>query len=159
MKKLVILAAVIVAGVAANAAAFKWSGANVYGPDGTTKFSGTAYLYCDALSSESLSSATVANGAIAATTFNVDVSEASISAGTIYDFYFIVTTDYKGSEVSYTSSAVSKNALGNGTQTIGFGNQQSATQAAGAWAADPEPTSGLLMLLGVAGLALKRKRA
>ena len=159
MKKLVILAAVIVAGVAANAAAFKWSGANVYGPDGTTKFSGTAYLYCDALSSESLSSATVANGAIAATTFNVDVSEASISAGTMYDFYFIVTTDYKGSEVSYTSSAVSKNALGNGTQTIGFGNQQSATQAAGAWAAVPEPTSGLLMLLGVAGLALKRKRA
>jgi len=28
-----------------------------------------------------------------------------------------------------------------------------------AWTAVPEPTSGLLMLLGVAGLALKRKRA
>ena len=31
--------------------------------------------------------------------------------------------------------------------------------AIGAWTAVPEPTSGLLLLLGVAGLALKRKRA
>ena len=30
---------------------------------------------------------------------------------------------------------------------------------AGAWTSVPEPTSGLLLLLGVAGLALKRKRA
>ena len=29
----------------------------------------------------------------------------------------------------------------------------------GGWAAAPEPTSGLLMLLGMAGLALRRKRA
>jgi len=33
------------------------------------------------------------------------------------------------------------------------------SQASSAWTAVPEPTSGLLMLLGVAGLALKRKRA
>ena len=32
-------------------------------------------------------------------------------------------------------------------------------QTAGWYAATPEPTSGLLLLLGVAGLALKRKRA
>lgn len=31
--------------------------------------------------------------------------------------------------------------------------------AIGGWTAVPEPTSGLLLLLGVAGLALKRKRA
>ena len=36
----------------------------------------------------------------------------------------------------------------------GFG-----TQAANTWTAIPEPTSGLLMLLGVAGLALRRRRA
>ena len=34
-----------------------------------------------------------------------------------------------------------------------------ASQTASNWAAVPEPTSGLLMLLGMAGLALKRKRA
>ena len=40
-----------------------------------------------------------------------------------------------------------------------FGDQTSYTQGAGKWSAVPEPTSGLLMLLGMAGLALRRKRA
>ena len=35
----------------------------------------------------------------------------------------------------------------------------SSTAGATAWTAVPEPTSGLLLLLGMAGLALKRKRA
>ena len=155
MKKLLILAAVIVAGVAANAASFKWAGANVYGPDGTTKFTGTAYLYCDALGADALSSAAVTSGAIASTTFSV----ASAVADTTYDFYYVITTEYKGSEVSFTSATKPATASDTGTPNIAFGNQQSATQAAGAWAAVPEPTSGLLMLLGMAGLALRRRRA
>ena len=47
-------------------------------------------------------------------------------------------------------------------QNVKWGSQSSASVADGAWhsvGAVPEPTSGLLMLLGVAGLALKRKRA
>ena len=43
--------------------------------------------------------------------------------------------------------------------SVAFGNMATATQNAGNWAAVPEPTSGLLLLLGMAGLALKRKRA
>ena len=156
MKKLLILAAVMVAGVAANAASFKWSGANIYGPDGN-KFTGTAELFCDALSSTVLSTVNVNNGAITATTFD----NATAVGDTSYDFYFKITTTYDSKEVTYTSAAKSVTALETGTATIGFGNQQSATTAAGAWAtaAVPEPTSGLLLLLGVAGLALKRKRA
>ena len=34
-----------------------------------------------------------------------------------------------------------------------------ATYSGAGWYAVPEPTSGLLLLIGVAGLALKRKRA
>ena len=155
MKKLLILAAILVVGGVVNAASFKWAGANVYGPDGTTKFTGTAYLYCDALGADALSSAAVTSGAIASTTFSV----ASAVADTTYDFYYVITTEYKGSEVSFTSATKSATASDTGTPNIAFGNQQSATQAAGAWAAVPEPTSGLLMLLGMAGLALRRRRA
>ena len=46
--------------------------------------------------------------------------------------------------------------------TFGAGHIDSATAAASGWSAAssvPEPTSGLLMLIGMAGLALRRKRA
>ena len=46
-----------------------------------------------------------------------------------------------------------------GIKTLGWGSQATITQAAGGWTAVPEPTSGLLLLLGMAGLALKRKVA
>lgn len=154
MKKILVLAAIIVAGVAANAASFKWAGANVYGPDGQ-KFTGTAKLYCDALGTEALSSAAITAGAIASTTFEAD----SAVAMTSYDFYYVITTTYDNKEVSFTSAAKSATASATGTANIAFGNQASATQAAGAWAAVPEPTSGLLMLLGMAGLALRRRHA
>jgi len=50
-------------------------------------------------------------------------------------------------------------ATANGSGQLAFdpaSGQGSATQG---WATVPEPTSGMLLLLGVAGLALKRKRA
>ena len=46
-----------------------------------------------------------------------------------------------------------------GAKTLAWGSQATITQAAGGWTAVPEPTSGLLLLLGMAGLALKRKVA
>ena len=68
MKKIIIMAAVAVVAVAANAASFKWSGVNVYGSDTTTKFTGVATLYATGIA-EALSTANVSSGSIAATTF------------------------------------------------------------------------------------------
>ena len=50
---------------------------------------------------------------------------------------------------------------GTSTTSIKWGDQEDRSSAAGAWhaASVPEPTSGLLMLVGLAGLALRRKRA
>ena len=61
-------------------------------------------------------------------------------------------TTYAGTEI---------NKLG-GADTILFGDLDAATIStgdAGNWYAAPEPTSGLLLLIGVAGLALRRRRA
>ncbi|MBQ8125629.1 MAG: PEP-CTERM sorting domain-containing protein [Kiritimatiellae bacterium] len=52
---------------------------------------------------------------------------------------------------SYVGTATWKNTTGAGLTNL------AATQST--WTAVPEPTSGLLMLLGMAGLALRRKRA
>ena len=61
---------------------------------------------------------------------------------------------------AFITDEVTKSTGANGQQAnIGFASL-SGTQTASNWyAAAPEPTSGLLMLVGLAGLALRRRRA
>lgn len=67
------------------------------------------------------------------------------------EHYFLVS-DGATKSASFTSAT--------GVKMLAWGDQTSYTQGAGKWtAAAPEPTSGLLLLLGMAGLALKRKVA
>ena len=79
--------------------------------------------------------------------------------------YFQVFVD--GDNI-YIADTISVTVKGTGNSNIAFSNDESLAAikqaadgyAGGGWyAAVPEPTSGLLMLLGMAGLALKRKRA
>lgn len=61
-----------------------------------------------------------------------------------------------------TEFLVAGGAEADGSAKLMFGTataNQSVNLAAGSWQAIPEPTSGLLMLLGMAGLALRRRRA
>lgn len=155
MKKILILAAVIVAGVAANAASFKWSAGNIYASNGTDKYTGDVTLYAYLATADASSAIAVstvkasATGAVAATTFRND----SLAGGNDYTFYFVIEDAGK----QFTSTTKTVGALATQTQNVQFGNMASATQNAGNWAAVPEPTSGLLMLLGMAGLALRRR--
>ena len=158
MKKLLIVAAILIASVAANAASYKWSAANIYASNGTDKYTGdvTRYAYLateDASTAFAVSTVTAsAAGAVAQTTFSND----ALVGGNYYNFFF--TAEDAGK--TFTSQTLeNKIAQATGTTTLGFGNMASATQNASNWAAVPEPTSGLLLLLGMAGLALKRKRA
>ena len=162
MKKLLVLATAIVVGVAANAASFSWKASNLYAADLTNKYTGTATLYATiggvatAVDTFAMTSAGVVNGSF---------SSETLVAGTAFDFYFTVEDSYGGKDWTYTSKTVTVTGPATGSANIAFGNQATTSRAVvttaggNGWYAVPEPTSGLLMLLGMAGFALKRKRA
>ena len=147
------MTAMIAVGLVANAASFNWSAGNLYAVNGTSKFTGDVTLYAVISGTATAVSTVTAStaGAIAKTTFSNDAFE----AGTYYDFYFTYTDGSK----MFTSDTKNVAAQATSTPSITFGNMTSATQNPSNWQTVPEPTSGLLVLLGLAGLALKRKRA
>ena len=154
MKKVMIVMALALATVVANAASFKWSAANIYGSDGTTKWAGDVVLHCAEVASFS-ETKKAANGVIKAA--DTEFSDAAFSAGTEYHFYFTITDNGN----TFTSQSVGAVAQASDVAAIGFGNMASSTQDTANWGGGgdvPEPTSGLLLLVGAGMLALRRKQ-
>ena len=148
---------IALAGFVANAASVKCSAGNIYASNGTDKYTGAVKLYAVATGGAFadafvVASGSVSSGAIAATTSSSD----SLVAGNYYDFYLLIEEGGKAFTSSPKANVVMQPT---GTATIAFGNMTSQTQNASNWQVVPEPTSGLMLLLGMAGLALKRKRA
>ena len=160
----------------AGDSAAKWSGA-AYFFDADTITQAALFSLFDAdngldLSKQSgyLSTGVVASGTIAAATVDNQFS-AFTQGDEAHNFFFVLVDE----DMMYLSKSVSVATPGTDkAQQIGFGTQSPTTGAtskslptdgfvaAGQWAqsaAVPEPTSGLLMLLGMAGLALRRRRA
>ena len=158
MKKILIMAVVAVAAIASNAAAFKWTSGNMYASNGTDKWTGTVSLYGYLASADASTAVLVdtATASAAGTVSNKTFDWSDAVADSAYNFYYVIEDSGK-----VFTSAAKENiiAQASAAATIGFGNQTSATQNPANWAAVPEPTSGLLLILGMAGLALKRKRA
>lgn len=79
------------------------------------------------------------------------------------EYYMVITYNDGTKDYKYTSSAVASTGLSaTSPGTVAFTFNDTISTKAGAkdaWVAVPEPTSGLLMLLGMAGLALRRRRA
>ena len=154
MKKMMIVMALAMVTSVASAASFKWSAANIYGSDGTTKWSGAVTLYCTEVASFS-ATATATSGAVKAA--NTEFSNDLFIAGNDYNFYFTITDNGH----TFTSQSVGATAQASDTSAIGFGNMASRTQDAANWGGGgdvPEPTSGLLLLVGAGMLALRRKQ-
>ena len=170
MKKLVIIVSVAFAVFASYAAQFQWQFT-------ASKAAGTPYdgadvymiLAGDYDSSKTMSLSDIQGaakskgnltvGSMTATTGPITVKDSWVTEGTDYTWYAIVVSDdkYYVSSATTTSTAVSDT----GTPTAKTFASKSELATAGNWhtMAVPEPTSALLMLLGMAGLALKRKRA
>ena len=147
MKKVLIAAVVVIMAVCAEAASVRWRAAGVKDIAGEAAYSGAATLFACLQSDGSVVaeySATMSGGMI-----NSVVGGDDLVTGNIYQFYYTMT-DTAGN--IFTSTTVANiTAQATATPTVQFA-------AGGSWAAVPEPTSGMLLLLGVAGLALRRKQ-
>ena len=107
-----------------------------------------------------------AAGAYGDSSKNIDPeADMGLAAGSKYTFYsvsFDSTTLTDESQFFVTKELANKTVPASSANLgLLFGSQATASTADGAWnaVAVPEPTSGLLMLVGLAGLALRRRRA
>ena len=177
MKKILLACAVVIAAVVANAATVKWTAANIYTPDADPAAKAGNYLvYFVSSADYSLASAntSLAGGDISFLSTYGQASALTGATGAASN----TITESAGNGESWTGYLVILNAAttadatmayltGEATKATGASGQManltfttlSATQSGANWQAVPEPTSGLLMLVGLAGLALRRTRA
>ena len=94
--------------------------------------------------------------------FNAGSASGNVASGEQSFYLIVLNSGTLAKATSYASSAkVTATIDASLDTTIAFQSMESATKSTASWqaVATHEPTSGLLLLLGVAGLALKRKRA
>ncbi len=180
MKKLMFMLAAVAVAACTQAASVSWTCTNVKDGSGNA-IDGIAYFVNAATLSQSDAKAftkasewtTALSGAYSwspetagkYTSAAVDNATLGLADATAQQAYLVVFDTSTITDAShYYMTEVKSVTTYSGTETaqIKWGSQSTASQAAGAWTSVspvPEPTSGLLMLVGLAGLALRRRRA
>ena len=182
MKKLMFMLAAVATAACVQAASVSWTCTNVKDSTGGA-IDGIAYFVNAATLSQgdlaALSGADAFNTALSGmynytpdtagkyTSTAVANSTLGLSDASDYSVYLVIfdTSTITDSSKYYMTEVKSVETLsGDYSTSVKWGSQSTPSQAAGAWtsvkgSAVPEPTSGLLMLVGLAGLALRRKRA
>ncbi len=181
MKKLMFILAAVAMAVSVQAASVSWTCTNVKDGSGNA-ISGIAYFvnaatlgqeevatfskasdWTTALSGMYSYSPSDAGKYTHAAVENATLGLADASAQQAYLVIFDTAEITDASHYYLTEVKSVTTYSGTETAQIKWGSQSTPSQAAGAWSSVtggvPEPTSGLLMLIGLAGLALRRKRA
>ena len=189
MKKLMFMLAAVAMAAGAQAASVYWTctyvakGAETYVDNGLAFFVNAATLSrSDMLALEGKGATAVSDAlsgmysytggsdgkysvakADAVANATLGLSDAT-TGNNVYLVIFDTATITDASKYYMTDVLTFDTLSGTETKAIKWGDQESASSASGAWksvggSAVPEPTSGLLMLVGLAGLALRRKRA
>ena len=162
MKKLIIAAVAAVLGLAANAATYNWDAYNSwYSPDGEEDpLEGTVYVFdgtrytVEAIVADLTGSLDKALGSHALQTgqFYLSGTDLSVNDSNQASMFVIVMND--AGDGYWASDVCSASSIYNNVAYFSFPSNDSIT-----FSNVPEPTSGLLLVLGMAGLALRRKRA
>ena len=180
MKKLIGMLVVAVVTVSASASTVNWGLASGDTLDATKVDKGTAYLMYsigtvdfskfatmtsfDASSLAAVGLDTTINtfeyssskvsGSVSVTPATKTSANANIGGGAKAMYYVFI--DDGGKDIAYTATAVNVNIQ---NSTMAANVQRASSAFTYATASVPEPTSGLLLLLGMAGLALRRQHA
>ena len=186
MKKLIIAACAVAFAAGVQAASVTWGTSGAFydtagGPDWPTVAAGTtayfvfvnSYAQADLVADFAAGSvdtaklAAIKSGTVGADGTVADVTGSSTALSGSQAAYVVILKD---AENMFISDSVTKtiDELSGSTYTFeesqtgdiwALNGAASAGYVGAGWYNVPEPTSGLLMLLGMAGLALRRKRA
>jgi hypothetical protein len=179
MKKLIIAAAISIVATVSQAATASWGFTAIPATEKSAAAAGwVGYLMAadtwsafSALNDSAKASYVTANYLATATTTSArgvvglsGTGYGSFSAGDTFNGYSVIFSNADATKADYiaysTVQSATVNAAGANISIVGsFATLTSATGASGGWVAVPEPTSGLLLLLGMAGLAIRRKCA
>ena len=187
MKKIMIMLAAVCMAVAANATTFSWGISGNGALDAETYAGGTAYLFY--ATGSTLSLPDTSSFATKTSFTQADITSAGAALfetgtveadGTFYTtladnleslggstgfkkFYMAIISDDGKSLALVTSTKTARIAAATTAGSAAWGTTAFSHYTAAAETPDtpaiPEPTSGLLMLVGLAGLALRRRRA
>lgn len=177
MKKLIVAMAIAIVAVATNAAVVNWNVTNIQSSPDVTVSAGwfvqvfdasTVYSY-EAAKAGTITALDSSTSFASGTIFRVGDSFGDYAAGAPVNVYAVIydAATIDAAKNYIVSAEVNKSINASGSPlTLAFGNMASTASSnffkGAEWQATqsiPEPTSGLLLILGLAGLALKRKHA
>ena len=172
MKKLIIAAGIICITAVSNAAAVAWSLTGVTDSPDAAKAAGWVAYFMDgstynafsALTADKVGEFAAANYTYTATTaagrggaVGVTQTAGNYSAGDEVSAYIVIFNSADAKAATYYAATALDTKTVPGSGSLAWSKDFATTTSGWTTTAVPEPTSGLLMLLGMAGLALRRR--